>query len=70
MFQCNEEGHVSYNCPTGPTRGRGGGRGGGGSTRPCFKVTFVTSVELVIEKLTFSKNISVQPRRAFILQLS
>lgn len=50
MFQCNEEGHLSYNCPTGPTRGRGGGRGGGGgSTRPCFKVTSVTSIKLLLQ---------------------
>ncbi|XP_046447945.1 uncharacterized protein LOC124196771 isoform X3 [Daphnia pulex] len=34
-FKCNEEGHMSYNCPTDPNRGRGGGRGG--ITRPCFK---------------------------------
>jgi hypothetical protein len=51
MFQCNEEGHLSYYCLTGPTRGRGGGRGGGGggSTRPCFKVTSVTSIKLLLQ---------------------
>jgi hypothetical protein len=40
---------MSYNCPTGPTRGRGGGRAGGGITRPCFKVTSITSVELLLQ---------------------
>jgi hypothetical protein len=42
---------MSYNNPTGPTRRRGGGRGGGGggSTRPCFKVTSVTSIKLLLQ---------------------
>jgi hypothetical protein len=35
-----KEGHMSYNCPINPNRGRGGGRGSGrgGGTLVCFKV--------------------------------
>jgi hypothetical protein len=61
MFQCNKEGHLSNNSPTGPTRRRdgeigvgGSGGGGGGSTRPCIKVISFTSIKLLIQNDLFS----------------
>jgi hypothetical protein len=38
-LQCNEDGHMSRECPKPSTRGRGrGGGGGGGGGMSCYNV--------------------------------